>query len=743
MNKYTLALIFCIISLATNAKTITLKQAQNKVISFLKTKHRATRSSASLTNDVKEVNINNNACYVFNVGQNNGFVIVSNDDITDDILGYTTSGNFDANNIPDNVEWILDAYEAQLSILKQNKMQENQTRVVKKREPLEPLIKTMWNQDGPYNLQCPKYFNELSVTGCVATTMAQLMYYHKWPIGFTTEIPAYTTRTARTEVEKLDSTRFNWGIMKQSYNYNDNDQSAQEVAKLMRYCGQSVKMDYTSYNSLTYVQNEMFSKYFKFNADNRIIDRNNFTSSNWEEIIYNEIKAKRPVFYTGGKISGYHAFICDGYDEDGNFHINWGWGGRYNGYFKLSILNPSGNGIGGASGEDGYTLNQQAIINLHAPGMNSDINNSETRLTIKQFTLKNGKYTRATKNDEFDLSSAYAVIYNSTMANKNAKVAIALYKDNNQYAILSQSENLNFASLQSYYKTFPIKINSNIENGKYKLMVVCKPENENKWQLSIDAEKRYYDIEVSDLELNVKAVGSSSGKLTINDIKTEGNLTSGSVVNFHINLSNNTSVNNPVLYMFVNNQIVSQVSSNIDPQTTGDVLMRFAPPKEGTYKIEIYRDADKYNLLKSINIDIKKAEIANLEMHHEVTNSNTDNTLPNNSLKLKITITNKNNTPYNNVVLVNLCRQKKGRVYSYTEKRRIDIYLLPNETTTLDLEFNNLDYNTNYFVAYTYLSENVAQEELQTDTYKSTSTTYINTRSVTTLMFPTAFFTKL
>ncbi len=312
--------------------------------------------------------------YVFNAEQNQGYVIVSNDDRTAPILGYSETGTLDPDNMPCNMRAWLQGYADEIAWLNEHNIQLTGIATLPRRtasavkEPIAPLVKTHWNQGSPYNDNCPEYTSgEKSVTGCVATAMAQAMYYHQFA-NMTGEIPGYTTGSYGINVAALPAVDFDWANMQLEYTGSETDEQKAAVALLMQYCGAAVEMDYgpSSGASLSIIANAL-KNYFGYNATTQTAARSVYSYAEWIEIIYHELKQKRPVLYGGQSSGGGHEFVCDGYQGEDFFHINWGWGGISDNYFKLSALDPDQQGIGGSSSTDGYYYGQVAVIGLQKP----------------------------------------------------------------------------------------------------------------------------------------------------------------------------------------------------------------------------------------------------------------------------------------------------------------------------------------------------------------------------------------
>ena len=319
--------------------------------------------------------------YVFDNGDNKGFMIVSADDGAYPLLGYSDTGCFDAANIPPELNYWLNEYSRQISTLKNGKYHASEPAVNASSptgmQSIGPLLKSKWNQGEPYNKYCFELSADgtqtQSVTGCVATSMAQVMYYFKQPTTGHGEI-SYKHGDSGTYEMDFGAQSFNWKDMLPTYYpHSYNEDEADAVAYLMKACGYSVRMDYSKGDagaSGTAIAGALIN-YFGYNKNIEVQTRKFYTYDEWATMIYNNLKNVGPVIYNGSALDGGHSFVCDGYDGNGYFHINWGWGGMSDGYYLLDALNPDEFGIGGAAG--GYNLGQQIILNI-TPDSGEDIN---------------------------------------------------------------------------------------------------------------------------------------------------------------------------------------------------------------------------------------------------------------------------------------------------------------------------------------------------------------------------------
>ncbi len=311
------------------------------------------------------------ALYVF--GGQSGFIITPADDAAAPVLGYSDAGEFDASDMPPQMKWWLGEYGRQIEALSAAKasgsfVAETATRA--DRPALKPLLTTRWNQDAPYNEDCPDVQGVHCMTGCVATSMAQVMNYFKYPaIGAGTV--KYTSESYRLDLEMDFSEKpFDWGHMLDEYQPGTaaTEKEDEAVAYLMKACGYSVYMNYTPTESSTqsYIIAPALINNFLYDDALYYANRNVYSQEEWETLIYDNIANIGPVIYNGtSSLIGGHSFVCDGYDGNGYYHINWGWGGTSDGYFLLDAMNPGTIGIGGGSG--GFNFAQGAVLGIQPP----------------------------------------------------------------------------------------------------------------------------------------------------------------------------------------------------------------------------------------------------------------------------------------------------------------------------------------------------------------------------------------
>jgi PKD repeat protein len=334
--------------------------------------------------------------YVFNFSTG-GYVIVASDDVITPILSYSFKGIFIKNdpNMPPAYKELLTSYSKQISIIKNNKL--HAENIVKEKwvnyynnifitskeiqdvSPLLDIDGITWDQGCYYNADCPADAGGNCghvPTGCVATAMAQIMRFHKYPAHGTGSY-SYTDSNYGTQSANFATASYLWDNMPGSIN-----SSNAEVAEIMYHCGVSVDMSYSTSGSGAYIYGyvkESFVNYFNFDSEAMYAYRENYSDTEWKNLIYSDLNNNWPIFYSGTDSEGAsgHAFVCDGFQATDNFHFNWGWGGYYNSYNVIDELTPGGIGIGGGNGD--FSYNHQAVFIIHPTfGLTSIFSGSPT-----------------------------------------------------------------------------------------------------------------------------------------------------------------------------------------------------------------------------------------------------------------------------------------------------------------------------------------------------------------------------
>jgi len=431
-NIFTVLLLLLTYNLAIS-KPVSENSAQIVGRNFVATRHNASaqnKTGATLTLAYKSLSssptLSANTTspqavyYIFNTG--NGFVVIAGDDAASPILAYSNEGNFDSKKISSSVSYMLGNYQSQIEYIIANNIPatsaisakwdaliNNKSLSALATSTVSPLMSTTWNQLPYYNFDCP-YDNtkdSFTVTGCVATAMAQVLKFWGYPStgsGFYSySDPHYGTQSAN-----FSSTTYDWNAMPNSVTSTNN-----AVATLMYHCGVSVNMNYGVEESSSYVISAAspvtncaeyaLKTYFGYSGSLKGLARSSYDDADWINLLEKELNAGRPVIYAGYGSQGGHCFDFDGYDGNNYFHVNWGWGGIDNGYFSIDALNPSVLGTGGGGG--GFNGDQQAIIGIEPSSGGGSHSSAPTdsislydQVTLSSSSIKYGQSFSANVN---------------------------------------------------------------------------------------------------------------------------------------------------------------------------------------------------------------------------------------------------------------------------------------------------------------------------------------------------------
>lgn len=314
------------------------------------------RSSAALELVYTEVSPSGQPClYVFNY--DHGHVIIAADDVAQPVLAYSEDSTFPVDNMPEGLQYYLGHYASQISFAVEHRLEaEEQVKARWKdvtwfskeraQKGVPPLVNLEWDQGYPYNYYCPGSGYNHTYAGCVATAMSMVMKFWNWPDhgeGSHSYVPPHFP--SQTQSADFENTYYDWDNMPFSLSYGSPSAQIQAVAKLMWHCGIAVDMDYDysgSGSHIEYVPGAI-SDYFRYTNQAKVQNRENYTRTQWEDMLIAMFDQGFPCVYAGadGDLGG-HAFVCDGYNDNRYFHFNWGWSGTGNTYYAIDALTPPG-----------------------------------------------------------------------------------------------------------------------------------------------------------------------------------------------------------------------------------------------------------------------------------------------------------------------------------------------------------------------------------------------------------------
>lgn len=673
------------------AGPVTKEQAQQLAQQFLQGKgmtHRAPSLDQMTTEVVLDAVDEEGHPYLYAVtqGKDNGFVIVSGDDRFRGVLGYSKTGSFDTTNMPDNMRAWLQGYVDEIRHLKAIGYQPSGTtaRRASAKRVISPMVQTQWNQGTPYNAETPIYNDDVHyVTGCVATAMAQIINYHGQTTGkpsASLKIPEYTSYSLKISVAEVPASTFDWSKMDATYNSSSDADHKAQVARLMKACASSVRMDYKeggSGASTSAVPNAL-KTYFGFDETVRDVDRSDYSYSNWIDLIYAELDAARPVLYGGQSSGGGHAFVIDGYDGDELFHVNWGWGGFQDNYFVLSVLNPEDkSGIGAGTSNDGYSYGQDAVIGIQI-GTGKTYEEAKymsfQNLTVAGSVISTAAWNLTGETNTFD----YGFAYIDGSANiETIKIATGkTYNDN--YGTNNWSATINGTDKPA---------------GTYKIVRVSKLSSASEWVVD---EKEYVEavFDGSSVTLTKHPIISLSA--------TAFNFTGSKAVNEYqpvdVTIKNNGDEFYGILYFFA-----STTGTKDSPKNYGGITVTkgatttmnfiFKPTSTGTYNIWVATDSEGDNVIGTTTVTIASAVLGTVNLQAMSTTLLTGDysTRKNYGSVFKGVVTIKNNDTYefNNSLRV-VVYKYNGENYSYYEAIDAPIVIPAGESRDVSYEITGL-----------------------------------------------------
>lgn len=434
----------------------------------------------------------------FAVNTQSGFVIVSADDRLPEVLGYSDDGLFDAQNVPLGLQDLLASYDKELTDLEVSGVthltsmeSEEMTALA---NTVEPLLQSKWGQGSPYNNLAPVCSSSgaQAVTGCVATAMAQIMYYYQYPAqgsGSHSYLWVCTSEPSLSQTlsANFGATTYAWSDMLDTYSGSHTLQQDAAVATLMYHCGVSIDMGYgLSSGAFTNKVPNALKSYFGYDPNFQRIQKVMYPTDSLNAIIRAELDAGRPVLTDGYNDEGGHAFVCDGYDTKGYFHINWGWNGTSNGYYLLSALNPGKQGIGGTS--RGYNKGTSFYI-----GIQPSSSTSQPAVPQMAADSLHTDATSLTRRGTFSVSVHR--MENFGLTDFDGSYGLALY-DEDETQLVQMLQTVNYTLKAGYHRTVAatmsnISIPSQIADGTYHICAVYKDANYG-WMRMLCTQDEYY-----------------------------------------------------------------------------------------------------------------------------------------------------------------------------------------------------------------------------------------------------------
>ena len=719
MKKTYSLLLLLLVSIIAMGGPVTSDQARQRVAKFMNPRRAGAISQdqtplqlVSTSHYKAQDNTMVPSYYVFNVADEQGYVIAGADDRIPAVLGYSDRGSFDPQNIPSNMKAWLQGYSKQMAYLNRHPEAAAHRRTVEG-DGIDPLLGTEWDQTSPYNDLCPMDGDVHSLTGCVATAMAQIMRFWKHPAATTDVIPGYTSAKIQAMMPDIAAgSPIDWDNLVLKYTGKETPAQQQAVTNLMLMCGTAVQMDYSADFSGAFGGSVAagLQAYFDYDLATSYELHDFYRAAEWNQKVYNELKAGRPLYYDGDSSGGGHAFVVDGYGGDDYFHVNWGWGGMSNDYFLLSILDPNNNtGSGASSSADGYSFGQGAIFGAQPnTGMSPT---AEPVMSTNNMVLPDDSiFSRSSADEDFMFQVGFSYINCMSIPYK-FDCGIGLFDSDGQ--LIKIVDRFPMEELMPRYGLWTpelrnIQLGKGLSNGIYFLLPMSHEQNSALWFLT----KGYdiYNAAVIIEDNNMMLVGSTFG-LT-GSLAAESKKEVGSPMPVTASITNDGTAYLGEIFFVVNDRMKGGRHFDIEAQDTQKIEFSFIPDSIGRYEVAVCTrswnaDDEKYDYVPFIkdSIDVGTAAAADRTVALSVENA-TKNVVTENAIKAKVTITNKGASVYDNDIQAILYKDGHdgSGLFYWVKTLKQTVNIEGGQTTDLLFNFDNLE-DDRYLISISYFSE--------------------------------------
>lgn len=461
--------------------------AKMKAAAFLQQKIAATSGrrapqNLSLTSSEEE----GSAYYVFKNG-NKGFAIVAGDDRFGDVIGYSEENTFDEANMPEALRLTLQDYAAAVKFAQENNIEVKKGPRKAERASVTPFMEYEWNQSAPYCNQTPASGTSSHVSlGCMPVTVSMIVAHFRYP----ETLPAAYNGNYTNPATAYDYSKFKKSYSKYATDLDNVDMFMYHIANLLG----------TNYSNSSAQESALLptlKNTLGYNPYMRTLRRDAYSAEDWEELIYTELAAGRPVNFVGSHEDlGGHSYLTDGYQaSDGFFHMIWGWGSTCVGYFDINILNPfieyisQWGGMGYNCPPAGFTQDLKAVVGIQ-PAATEKV---ASVLTVDNFSKEGTSKYRA-------------MFFNYNAESYTGKISWAILDEGESFTLLENVQPTAVSRVTSYtYSTLDVS-QLNLTEGEYKIVPVCQANDETEWNLCQGYKQKYVEIKVAaDGEMTVVA----------------------------------------------------------------------------------------------------------------------------------------------------------------------------------------------------------------------------------------------
>ena len=714
MKKISFLSALLALSTVAFAAPVGRQQAQQKAVAFLEKQNKSAQLSSSAPFRAKSaaLTVEQSPYYIFNTEGNKGFIIVSGDDRTEEILGYSDAGSFDPENIPDGLQALLDAYEQEINELGDMEVFEDvaaksRKAMARPRQSVEPFNKRTWSQGSPHNGQLPTLSGSHCSVGCVGVAMAEAIGCFSYPSSVKA-ISSYTCASG-VKASALAAATINWKNICDNYiDVTTTSAQQSEVAKFFRYVTQSITTNYKSSSSTSNPSRipAALKTYFNFESTAKQINATDYSFDDFIDILYNEVAEHRPVIVSGFSLatlanaSAGHSYIMDGYDKDDLFHFDWGWGGSCRGYYRLSALSPFQNVRNRA-----YMKSLSAVVGIQPKGYGGTVHQSEIEEQDRSLTLTSVSVPTST-------SAVSSVTVSVGMQNQNDVAnnydhAVALYDSNYGFVkILKSYAGAAFATDASKTSTYSVSF-ADVANGTYYLVPVSRVSNYATWHTDRCLSTNSC---IKAVVTSKKAVCTNVPAIVVNSMKideADKSNAAGAPQEITMNVTNNTfDVYQKQLYLFASTKLVQCTAARIPMHCTEDVHFTYENESVGTYTLKVTTDEDGTKLLAP-NLTVSATTKAAVTYGNKLTatlvsdnlggKTSTEGYLYTDKYKITVNIKNNGSVRYNDYVRLIISNSKNiNGQWHYTEK--VHVNLAAGATQKLTFESNELNPQLTYYV---------------------------------------------
>ena len=730
MKRFALFFSLFMLCLVVKANPVSRSQALKEAKSFLASKGVEMNTSDAAYRAPRKANAQEGESsyyYIFNVGNDEGFVIVSGDDRTEQILGYSDSGSFDEENMPEPLKEWLDGYAKEMESIVEVDANEYESlsprrAQEKTKKSIAPLTTSKWGNGLPYTYKTPTFNGKHAPAGCAPIAVSQLLYYYK-----NINVKAITSQI-NSSIPK--GTKLDWDNMLDQYSYKSYNSAQQDaVSNLMYYVGCALGASYTSsgtFVSLT-AQHPALKNYFAFYSSMAYVEKEYYSNEDWDNVLYRELEHQRPILYNAFSVSSGHTFLVDGYDSSGLFHINWGWEGRFNGFFRLSVLNREKSGYNTTI----LANNSYAFVSSHsaslyvAPNSLGEINLSNKILSAK-FTSVSGKTITCSYVNQSGKDGSYYLGLGYRDMSGNVKL-IKQYSNSSSAVNNKGSKAISYSLLPSDFSSAKLPF------GTYNIVPIYKNIDDLDWKVcQFNSDNLLKASLTSNSDAGLVLSYSSTINLKATSISLEGNGLKNNEQLIKVSIANNSNISGykGYVYFFASTSTSkgsAKSNSYVNLGKNDEVTISFpyTPTTAGTYNVWISTKADGSSEIGKSTITIlgnsePALDISNVDFKinkNYAGQINSKRSIWGNTFDVRI-IGIKNNGAYPiSTVFTVWLRQfdsvsssswNTTRWSTYADNavyRVIDVYVPAKSEISIPIVFENVKLNTRYDIRVEYNKE--------------------------------------